>query len=67
MTDWGTRYDALTALRATTDLMMPGSDTDKQALLDALQAGTLDLDALRRSAARVLHIVEHGIQGEKTV
>lgn len=67
MTDWGTRYDALTALRATTDLMMPGSDTDKQALLNALQAGTLDLDALRRSAARVLHIVEHGIQGEKTV
>lgn len=66
MSDWGTRYDPLEALHATTDLMMPGGEEDKQALLKALENGTLDTSALRRSAARVLRLIENGITGKGT-
>lgn len=65
MTDWGTKYDPAAALQATTDLIMPGSDGDKQVLLAALENNSLNTALLRRSAARVLRIVENGITNQK--
>lgn len=61
MTDWGTQYDPVTALHAGVDLMMPGSDAEQRALREALTAGTLDTDALNRSAARVLNVIDQSL------
>ena len=60
MTDWDTRYNALAALNASVDLMMPGLPADRDTLLAALAEKKLDLTALRRAAARVLAVVELG-------
>lgn len=64
MSDWGTRYDPVEALHATTDLIMPGGEEDKKALTEALKEGLLDTAALRRSAGRVLRLIENGITGK---
>lgn len=63
MSDWGTRYNPVEALHASLDLMMPGGDAEKRALTEASEQGRLDTRALRRSAARVLRLIENGITG----
>lgn len=64
MTDWGTGYDAMTSVNVGTDLTMPGSTADRDALRAALAKGTLDIAALRRSAARVLAVIEQSLTAQ---
>ncbi len=64
MTDWGTRYHAAEALKAQTDLMMPGCDADRDTVLEALKDGNVTAPQVRNSAARVLELIEGSLTGE---
>lgn len=64
MTDWGTRYDPAAALRAQVDMMMPGGNADRDAILAALQNGTVTSAEVRRGAARVLSLIEQSLTAE---
>jgi len=57
MTDWGGRADPVLCAGAGNDLVMPGNDEVRQQIAAAVSSGTIDDVTLRRSAARVLHIV----------
>ena len=61
MTDWGTKYDPAAALHAQVDLMMPGSDTDRDAVLAGLADGHITPDEVRHAAARVLTLIEQSL------
>ena len=61
MTDWGTRYDPATALHAQVDMMMPGADADRDAVLEGLADGSITPDEVRRAAARVLALIEQSL------
>ena len=41
MTDWGTKYDPAAALHAQVDMMMPGADADRDAVLAGLADGSI--------------------------
>lgn len=58
MTDWGTRYDPAAALHAQVDMMMPGADADRDAVLAGLTDGSITHAEVRRAAARVLALIE---------
>lgn len=62
MTDWLAtgkgQADESTAIGAGVDLIMPGGKGTLKALQKALAGGTLDKDALRRSAARILALAK---------
>ena len=67
MTDWNScdagHVDPARCVPAGTDLVMPGTDHDRQLILAAARSGEISKEALRRSAARVLHLVlSSGIQ-----
>lgn len=64
MTDWGTEYDPAAALRAQVDMMMPGGTADRDAVLAALQNGTVTPAEVRRAAARVLTLIEKSLTAE---
>ncbi|GAA4600362.1 glycoside hydrolase family 3 C-terminal domain-containing protein [Actinoplanes octamycinicus] len=58
VSDWGAVVDRVAAVRAGLDLTMPGPDeAGDRALVDAVEAGTLDPAALRRSADLVRTMV----------
>ncbi|MEJ2212226.1 MAG: glycoside hydrolase family 3 N-terminal domain-containing protein, partial [Anaerolineae bacterium] len=58
VSDWGAVRDRVAALRAGLDLEMPGpQDRRVAAVVDAVQAGTLDEAALDESVRRILGIV----------
>ena len=61
MTDWGSTNEKAGAPEqcapAGNDLIMPGSDFDRQRLLDALADGRLTPANVRRSACRVLRMM----------
>ena len=61
MTDWGTKYDPEAALHAQVDMMMPGSNADRDAVLSGLQNGSITPAEVRRAAARVLALVEQSL------
>lgn len=61
MTDWGTSYDPVAALHAQVDMMMPGSSADRDAVLAALQNGTVTPAEVRRAAARVLALIAQSL------
>jgi beta-glucosidase len=61
MTDWFGGRDAVAQMRAGNELLMPGTASQKKALLAALQAGKLDAKVLDRNVARVLQLVEKSI------
>lgn len=61
MTDWGTSYDPVAALHAQVDMMMPGSNADRDAVLAALQNGTATPAEVRRAAARVLALIAQSL------
>lgn len=64
MTDWGTRYDPAAALLAQVDIIMPGGNADKEAVLAALHDGTVTSAEVRRGAARVLSLIEQSLTAE---
>lgn len=61
MTDWGScdngQGDPALCVPAGNDLIMPGNDENKQAILVALASGKMTPEALRRCAARVLKVI----------
>ncbi|GLW27315.1 glycoside hydrolase family 3 C-terminal domain-containing protein [Actinoplanes regularis] len=58
VSDWGAVVDRVAAVRAGLDLAMPGPDaTGDRALVDAVEAGTLDAGTLRRSADLVREMI----------
>jgi beta-glucosidase len=61
MTDWGTKYDPAAALHAQVDMMMPGADADRDAVLAGLADGSITPAEVRRDAARVLTLIEQSL------
>ena len=61
MTDWGTQYDPAAALHAQVDMMMPGADADRDAVLTGLADGSITPAEVRRAAARVLTLIEQSL------
>ncbi|MFI1987824.1 glycoside hydrolase family 3 C-terminal domain-containing protein [Actinoplanes sp. NPDC020271] len=58
VSDWGAVVDRVAAVRAGLDLTMPGPDAaGDRALVDAVEAGTLDGGALRKSAELVREMI----------
>ena len=61
MTDWGSTNDHAgrpeLAASAGNDLIMPGSDYDREHILKAITDGELSPDTIRRSACRVLRMM----------
>ena len=57
MTDWYGGHDPVAQLRAGNDLLMPGTRTQGEALLAALNTGALTPQQLDANVARVLELV----------
>ena len=57
MTDWGGGRDAIATVKAGNDLLMPGSAQQIQAIIEAVQNGTLDEKIIDRNVARILEFV----------
>ena len=61
MTDWGSTNDHAgrpeLAAPAGNDLIMPGSDYDRECILKAIEGGKLSCETVRRSACRVLRMM----------
>lgn len=67
MTDWGGGKDAVAMVKAGNDLLMPGNARQRQAIIDAVNNGTLDIADVDRNVKRILQMVEkspkfHGYQ-----
>jgi beta-glucosidase len=59
VSDWGAVVDRVRAVAAGLDLTMPGPDAEgDRALVDAVESGRLDPEALRRSASLVQQMIE---------
>lgn len=57
VSDWGAVHEPAEALESGLDLRMPGRPEDSR-LADALEAGLLDVEALRRTAERITRLAE---------
>jgi beta-glucosidase len=57
MSDWFGGKDAVAQMKAGNELLMPGTQRQREALLDTLQNGTLGEDVLDRNVTRVLELV----------
>ncbi len=57
MTDWFAGQDAAAQMRAGNDLLMPGTPEQRQALMEAVESGSLDEAILDRNAKRILKIL----------
>lgn len=57
MTDWGGGRDAVATVRAGNDLIMPGSANQINAIIEAVQNGTLDEALIDRNVERVLDFI----------
>ncbi len=57
MTDWFGGKDPVAQLKAGNDLLMPGTPAQKKALSDALATGSLDVNVLNESAARIVNYI----------
>ncbi|MDR1120172.1 MAG: glycoside hydrolase family 3 protein, partial [Dysgonamonadaceae bacterium] len=58
MTDWFGGYDAVKQVIAGNDLLMPGRPDQYQAIVDAVNAGTLSIDAVNTNVRRILQLIE---------
>lgn len=57
MTDWFGGRNAIAQMQAGNDLLMPGTQLQLQALVDAVKKGTLDEKVVDRNVAAILNIV----------
>lgn len=57
MTDWFGGRDAVAMMKAGNNLLMPGTPQQRQAILDAVKAGQLDVKVLDQNVADILHII----------
>ena len=57
MTDWGGGYDTAEQIHAGNEMIQPGSDRAYQAIIDAVNGGTLAMEDVDRSVTRVLELV----------
>jgi beta-glucosidase len=57
MTDWFGGKDAVAQLKAGNDLLMPGTPAQKKAITEALSNGSLDINTLDESAARIVDYI----------
>ncbi|MDD8025288.1 MAG: glycoside hydrolase family 3 N-terminal domain-containing protein [Acidobacteriota bacterium] len=57
MTDWGGGKDPAAQMTAGNELLMPGSPTQSQAIVQAVKDGKLDVGILDRNVERILRIV----------
>jgi len=57
MSDWFGGRDAVGMMKAGNNLIMPGLGPQKQAILDAVKAGQLDVKVLDQNAADILNIM----------
>jgi beta-glucosidase len=57
MTDWFGGKDAVAQLKAGNDLLMPGTAAQKKAITEALTNGSLDVNVLDESAARIVDYI----------
>ncbi len=57
MSDWFGGRDAVAMMKAGNNLLMPGTPMQKKAILDAVNAGQLDLKMLDQNVADILNII----------
>ena len=57
MTDWFGGHDAVAQIKAGNDLLMPGSPGQSKAIVDAVNAGQLDVSLLDRDVEKILQLV----------
>ncbi len=57
MSDWDGVVRQADAVKATCDLIEPGTEADKKALLDALENGSLPMEDLDRNIRHILELV----------
>ena len=57
MTDWFYGKDAVAQMKAGNDLPMPGTPAQKQAIMDAVKNGTLDVKILDANAERIVNYI----------
>lgn len=57
MTDWFAGADAVRQMQAGNDLLMPGTQSQQQALLNAARQGQLDVQVLDRNIERILDLI----------
>lgn len=57
MTDWFGGKDAVAQMKAGNDLLMPGTPAQKQAIMDAVKNGTLDVKILDANAERIVNYI----------
>ena len=68
MTDWGATHDRVESVKAGLDLEMPGSTVlCRKALSEALEKGTLPMEALDKAVENILKLVEKYAVGAKRV
>jgi beta-glucosidase len=57
MTDWFGGRDAAAIVAAGNDLLMPGNPNQKKTIIDAVNAGKLDVRLIDRNVERILNII----------
>lgn len=57
MTDWFAGSDAVAQMKAGNDLLMPGTESQKTAILNAVKDGSLDEAILNENVKRILSVV----------
>ncbi len=57
MSDWFGGRDAVAMIKAGNNLLMPGTPLQKQAILDAVKAGQLDVKVLDQNVIEILDII----------
>lgn len=61
VTDWFAGQDPAAQVRAGNDLLMPGTDGQEEAILEALREGRLDEAFVDRNLAKVLQLVKKSL------
>ncbi|GAB2827705.1 glycoside hydrolase family 3 C-terminal domain-containing protein [Ferruginibacter profundus] len=59
MTDWFGGKDAVAQMKAGNDLLMPGTPAQKEAIINAVKNGSLDIKILDQNAARIVNYISN--------
>lgn len=58
MSDWNAGKNPVASIQAGNDMLQPGQDRQRAAILEAAQNGTLDMDLIDLSVKRILEFVQ---------